>query len=184
MSGRNTNSSARGTGGLNAAGNPLDTLIVIPGQGTKEIVAIHWSFSALGAQYSTSDYLTSRIAVVAGVDLSQGLQANLVTGFPDQLAQFGGALVYDTQITGGVLSQAQGNGALPSHGRIPFDATSTEGKIQSQAGPLSILMTAPIGLIFGVPPSNVAGILVVQYANKYGPDTASQLQAPARPYRT
>jgi hypothetical protein len=167
MSGRNSSSSSRATGGINAAGNPGDTLIVLPGAGAKKILGISWAFSTLGGAFSGSDLLTSRIVVVGNVDLSLALQANVTTGFPDSLVGIAGQLLFDTQVVGGLRQDFVGNFFLPISGQFLFPADATEGKVGVGSGPISVLMTAPVQALVGGAPTNVQGVLTVQYDNNY-----------------
>lgn len=168
MANRSTQSSSSASGSVNASGAPNDTIIVLGGTGRKTVLGIHWAMSKRGGLIIASDLLTSRIAVVAGVDLSQLLTANLAVGFTstsgtDPLKASGGKLVFDTQVVGGANQNDLGFVVLPPSGHIPFDASAKEGRLEAYGGILSIIMTAPTGYIAGVTPSYIEGVLTVQY---------------------
>jgi hypothetical protein len=169
MSSRSTQSSSSAHGGVNASGNPNDTIIVLGGTGIKTVLGIHWCFSFRGSKGITSDLLTSRLAVVAGLDLSTLLTANLSVGFSaananDPLTAAGGRLLFDTQLLGGIY--AAGNMALPLANTISFAADAKEGRLEAFGGVLSIIMSAPTGAVAGITPTYVEGILTVQYDTK------------------
>lgn len=172
--GRSTSSSQRGAGGINSSGNPLDTIICIPGAGKKAILSLSWAFSSLGGAVNTGQMLTSRIAVVDGVDLTTTLSSgsNIAVGMSagtlDPLLAVAGRILFDTQVLGGITDNGvYGLTSQPISGQFHFPSEATEGRLESSSGPLSIIMTAPVTSITHAAPSNIQGILTVQYAMDY-----------------
>jgi hypothetical protein len=171
MATRTTQSSARSSGGVSTAGNALDTVVVIGGDGRKEVLTITWSYGANGAGISVAYLpLFGRLLVIAGVDASGYLAAgNLPTGVlgdvaANGLVNFGGRIVLDVDLT---LSNT---GGAPQQFSFPTDHAN-EGWIGTDSGPLTIILTAP-QMSNGTTAANIIGKLTVQYANIY----ASNLQ--------
>lgn len=164
MASRSSQSSQRSTGGVNAAGNPLDTVVVISGDGRKKVLTLTWSYGANGGGIPVANLpFYGRLLVLAGVDAS-GYTAggNLATGVMADLtgagiASYGGRVVFDCDI------QAS-NGAM--NGQFTFPDSGNEGWVGVQSGPLTIILTAPVtstgGLLTGV-----LGKLNVQFDNSY-----------------
>lgn len=163
-----TDTSGRASGGTNAAGNPLDTLIVIGGAGQKEISKLVWSYGANGADIPSATLpLYGRLVVVAaqlnpkadGTNFTMGVNAD---GLAGGISASGGQILFDVDL------QAY-QGAIT--GEYDFDDTSTEGRIVATSGALSILLAAPV-LQSGSPPTNIIGKLFVQYRNIYNESPA------------
>ena len=165
MAARSGSSSSRASGGLSAAGVPLDTIVVIGGAGRKAILSITYSFTILGTSLANTNFVTSRIAVVDGVDLGQAIVSPLGVGYPDALAGYSGRILFDVQVIGGIYITSAMSEQLC--GQFHFPADSNEGKVETSGGSLSIIMTAPIVALSGASATNMGGALTIQYENVY-----------------
>jgi len=164
MASRTANSSSRSTGGTNPAGNPLDTCVVIGGDGLKKVLTLSWSYGANGGGIPVANLpLYGRLLVIAGVDASGYLQAgNLPIGVAadisaNGIANYGGRIVFDADVQAAAGSIG---------GQFAFPDTGNDGWVGTESGPLTLILTAPVTSTGGLV-TNVIGKLNVQFDNSY-----------------
>lgn len=177
MASRSGSSSSRSTGGTNTAGNPLDTVVVIGGDGRKKVLTLSWSYGANGAGIIAASLpLYGRLLVIAGVDASGYLAGgNLPVGIAadianNGIANFGGRIVFD-------LDVQLANGG--SGQQLSFPDTGNDGWVGTESGPLTIILSAPVKSDNSAP-VNVVGKLTVQFDNSYSATPADG--PPGYPY--
>ncbi len=166
---KGTSSSQRASGGVSSTGSPLDTLIVIPGDGEKHVLGIYISAGSNGIGNGVINAaLFSRLVIAQGdISAYQASGNNMPTGFislgqpadlgPNGLLTMAGRIIFDLDICFAPGQSAQ---------YFTFQDAANEGYIGVEGGPISILLCAPTTAA-GASPVGVLTKMNVQYSNVY-----------------